>query len=31
VIEKMKELIDLGHRNGYRRDDLVALLENLPA
>jgi GntR family transcriptional regulator len=30
VIEKMKELIDLGRRNGYRRDDLVALLENLP-
>jgi len=29
VIEKMNELIDLGRRSGYRRDDLVALLENL--
>ena len=29
VIKLMKELIELGRRNGYRRDDLVALLESL--
>lgn len=29
VIKMMKELIKLGRRNGYRRDELVALLESL--
>lgn len=31
VIEKAKELIALGRRHGYRRDELVALLQRLPA
>jgi GntR family transcriptional regulator len=30
VIERMAELLDLGRRNGYRRDELVALLESFP-
>jgi len=30
VIERMKELLELGRRSGYRRDDLVALLETFP-
>ena len=30
VVEKVRELIELGLRNGYRRDDLVALLQNFP-
>jgi GntR family transcriptional regulator len=30
VIQRMKELIDLGRRTGYRRDELVALLESFP-
>ena len=30
VIQRMRELIDLGRRNGYRRDELVALLESIP-
>ena len=30
VVAKMKELIDLGRRNGYRRDELVAMLQSLP-
>jgi GntR family transcriptional regulator len=30
VMERIRELIDLGRRNGYRRDDLIALLENFP-
>src|SRR5579863_7748582 len=29
VIKMMKELIELGRRNGYRRDELVTLLESL--
>jgi GntR family transcriptional regulator len=29
VIKMMKDLIKLGRRNGYRRDDLIALLESL--
>jgi GntR family transcriptional regulator len=29
VVAKMKELIDLGRRNGYRRDELVAMMEHL--
>jgi GntR family transcriptional regulator len=31
IVEKMRELIELGRRNGYRREELVALLENFPA
>lgn len=30
VIEKMKELVELGRRNGYRRDELVTMLQRLP-
>jgi GntR family transcriptional regulator len=30
VIERMKELLELGRRSGYRRDDLIALLETFP-
>jgi GntR family transcriptional regulator len=30
VVAKMKELIDLGQRHGYRRDELVMLLQSLP-
>jgi GntR family transcriptional regulator len=30
VVAKMKELIDLGRRNGYRRDELVEMLRALP-
>jgi GntR family transcriptional regulator len=30
VIERMKELLELGRRNGYRRDDLIALLQTFP-
>jgi GntR family transcriptional regulator len=29
VLKMMKDLIQLGRRNGYRRDDLVALLESM--
>jgi GntR family transcriptional regulator len=29
VIKMMKDLIQLGRRNGYRRDELVTLLESL--
>ena len=28
---KMKELVDLARQQGYRRDELVAMLENLPS
>ena len=28
---KMKELVELARQQGYRRDELVAMLENLPA
>src|SRR5487761_1641869 len=31
VVAKMKELIDLGRRNGYRRAELVEMLRTLPA
>lgn len=31
VIEAMRRLVELGRRNGYRRADLVALLESFPA
>jgi GntR family transcriptional regulator len=30
VVAKMKELIDLGRRNGYRREELVEMLQTLP-
>lgn len=30
VVEKLKELLELAHRGGYRRDDLIALLETFP-
>ncbi len=30
VIERMKELLELGRRTGYRRDDLIALLQTFP-
>lgn len=30
VVEKLRELVELARRNGYRRADLVALLESLP-
>ena len=29
VVTKMKELIDLARRNGYRRDELLAMMERL--
>jgi GntR family transcriptional regulator len=29
VVTKMRELIEVGRRNGYRRDELVAMLEGL--
>jgi GntR family transcriptional regulator len=31
VVSKMKELIDFGRQRGYRRDELVAILQSLPA
>jgi len=30
VVAKMKELIEVGRRNGYRREELVAMLRTLP-
>lgn len=30
LIELTKELLDLGRRSVYRRDDLIALLETFP-
>ncbi|MDA8309744.1 MAG: GntR family transcriptional regulator [Actinomycetota bacterium] len=30
VVEKVRELIELGRRYGYRRDELVGLLEHFP-
>jgi GntR family transcriptional regulator len=30
VVTKMKELVDLARRHGYQRDELVALLRELP-
>jgi GntR family transcriptional regulator len=29
VVAKMKELVDVARQQGYRRDELVAMLENL--
>jgi GntR family transcriptional regulator len=31
VVAKMKELLEVGRRNGYRRDELVAMLQSLPS
>lgn len=31
VALKLKELVELARRQGYRRDELVAMLENLPS
>jgi GntR family transcriptional regulator len=31
VVARMKELLELGRRNGYRRDELVAMLQSLPS
>jgi len=31
VVERVKELIELGGRSGFRRKDLVALLQSLPS
>jgi GntR family transcriptional regulator len=31
VVTKMKELVELARQHGYRRDELVAMLENLPS
>ena len=30
VVTKMKELLDVARQHGYRRDELVAMLESLP-
>jgi GntR family transcriptional regulator len=30
VLVKMKELVDLGRRSGLRRDELVAMMQELP-
>jgi len=30
LVSKMKELIKLGRQSGYRRDELLAMLESLP-
>lgn len=30
VVDKLRELIEFGRRHGYRRDELVALLQSLP-
>ncbi|HXQ62893.1 MAG TPA: GntR family transcriptional regulator [Acidimicrobiales bacterium] len=30
VVSKMKELIEFGRQRGYRRDELVAMLQKLP-
>jgi hypothetical protein len=29
VVAKMKELIDLARRNGYRRDEMLAMMERM--
>ena len=29
VVAKMKELVEFGRRNGYRRDELLAMMESL--
>ena len=31
VVTKMKEILEFGRRNGYRREELVAILESLPS
>ena len=30
VVAKMKEILEFGRRNGYRREELIAILESLP-
>jgi len=30
VLTKMKELLELGRRSGYRREDLLEMLQTLP-
>lgn len=30
VVEKMKELLELGRRHGYRREELVVMMQKLP-
>src|ERR1700689_2788476 len=30
VVARVKELLELGRRNGYRREELVAMLQTLP-
>lgn len=30
VVSKLRELIEFGRHNGYRRDELVAILQSLP-
>ena len=31
VVTKMKEILEFGRRNGYQRDELIAILESLPS
>jgi GntR family transcriptional regulator len=31
IVAKMKELLELGRRSGYRRDELMAILQRLPS
>ena len=31
VVTKMKEMLEFGRRNGYQRDELIAILESLPS
>jgi GntR family transcriptional regulator len=30
VVAKMKELLEVGRRNGYRREELIEMLQTLP-
>jgi len=30
IVTKMKELLELGRRSGYRREDLLEMLQTLP-
>lgn len=30
VVEKMKDLVEFARRNGYKRDELVVMLQSLP-
>ena len=31
IVTKMKELLELGRRSGYRREDLLEILQTLPS